>query len=212
MAPLRITLFSSWDFPVYLLFQCPFILRRQLRNPLCCHVVIFTDFFVFSINDNTFERNEDCATVFLKWTDFTLFGVAVFCCDDHFRNYWPHYARPTEPCSPLNSHRPHLPSRVGSLANETSNFVPKSDAMGHFEKSNKNDGTSARKFHFCPCLGNQHWILFNWPWFLFIMIAMRSVTRRRRLLLCTVPRRQGVAVCMSAAGTLIRNWEYHLKI
>ena len=81
----------------------------------------------------------------------------------------------------------------------------------------------ARKFHFCPCLGNQHWILFNWPWFLFIMIAMRSVTRRRRLLLCTVPprRRQGVAVCMSAADTLIqnwfylvllRNWRYHLEI
>ena len=26
--------------------------------------------FWFQQNDNTFERNEDCATVFLKWTDF----------------------------------------------------------------------------------------------------------------------------------------------
>ena len=26
-----------------------------------------------SENDNTFERNEDCATVFLKWTDFRFF-------------------------------------------------------------------------------------------------------------------------------------------
>ena len=72
---------------------------------------------------------------------------------------------------------------------------------------------TARKFHFCPCLGNQHWILFNWPWFLFIMIAMRSVTRRRRLLLCTVPprRRQGVAVCMSAADTLIQNTQQSME-
>ena len=34
----------------------------------CCH---FRDLcFDFSENDNTFERNEDCATVFLKWMDF----------------------------------------------------------------------------------------------------------------------------------------------
>ena len=29
--------------------------------------------FDFGENDNTFERNEDCATVFLKWTDFSSF-------------------------------------------------------------------------------------------------------------------------------------------
>ena len=44
----------------------------------------------------------------------------------------------------------HLPSRGGSLANETSNFVPKSDAMGHFEKSNKNDGSFSQKISLLP--------------------------------------------------------------
>ena len=47
------------------------------------------------------------------------------------------------------------------------------------------------------------------------MIAMRSVTRRRRLLLCTVPlrrRRQGVAVCMSAADTVIQNRKFDSEI
>ena len=29
--------------------------------------------FKVSENDNTFERNEDCATVVLKWTDFSIF-------------------------------------------------------------------------------------------------------------------------------------------
>ena len=28
-----------------------------------------------SENDNTFERNEDCATVFLKWTDFSVIWI-----------------------------------------------------------------------------------------------------------------------------------------
>ena len=35
----------------------------------CCHFCWLC--FDFSENDNTFERNEDCATAFLKWTDFT---------------------------------------------------------------------------------------------------------------------------------------------
>ena len=43
-----------------------------MRNPhffqKCCHFCWLC--FDFSKNDNTFERNEDCATVFLKWTDF----------------------------------------------------------------------------------------------------------------------------------------------
>ena len=34
-------------------------------------ISIFQLCFDFSKNDNTFERNEDCATVFLKWTDFS---------------------------------------------------------------------------------------------------------------------------------------------
>ena len=36
----------------------------------CCHFCWLC--FDFSKNDNTFERNEDCATVFLKWTDFSF--------------------------------------------------------------------------------------------------------------------------------------------
>ena len=35
----------------------------------CCHFRWLC--FDFSKNDNTFERNEDCATAFLKWTDFS---------------------------------------------------------------------------------------------------------------------------------------------
>ena len=50
----------------------PFIFRRQLCNPHffqnCCHFCSLR--FDFSENDNTFERNEDCATFFLKWTEF----------------------------------------------------------------------------------------------------------------------------------------------
>ena len=45
-----------------------------MRNPhfcqKCCHFRWLC--FDFSKNDNTCERNEDCATVFLKWTDFSL--------------------------------------------------------------------------------------------------------------------------------------------
>ena len=45
-----------------------FILRRQLHNPhflqKCCHFRWLC--FDFRANDNTFERNEDCATVFLR--------------------------------------------------------------------------------------------------------------------------------------------------
>ena len=33
-------------------------------------VMSFSLCFEFSKNDNTFERNEDCTNVFLKWTDF----------------------------------------------------------------------------------------------------------------------------------------------
>ena len=33
-------------------------------------VVIFADFVSILAKMTTFERNEDCATVFLKWTDF----------------------------------------------------------------------------------------------------------------------------------------------
>ena len=39
----------------------------------CCHFQYNISWlcFDFSKNDNTFERNEDCATVFLKWMDFS---------------------------------------------------------------------------------------------------------------------------------------------
>ena len=43
-----------------------------MRNPhffhKCCHFCWNQN--KVSKNDNTYERNEDCATVFLKWTDF----------------------------------------------------------------------------------------------------------------------------------------------
>ena len=49
-----------------------FFLKRQLRNP---HFFQKCSHFHWNLNkvrenDNTFERNEDCATVFLKWKDF----------------------------------------------------------------------------------------------------------------------------------------------
>ena len=53
---------------------------RSLKESSCAilisfkSVVIFADFvFDFSKNGNTFERNEDCPTVFLKRTDFSIF-------------------------------------------------------------------------------------------------------------------------------------------
>ena len=40
-----------------------------------------------SKNDNTFERNEDCATVFLKWTDFRIHAI----CQLHYlKHFWDH--------------------------------------------------------------------------------------------------------------------------
>ena len=42
----------------------------------CCHFHWLC--FDFSNNDNTFERNEDCATVFLKWTDLVPFSSFIF--------------------------------------------------------------------------------------------------------------------------------------
>ena len=54
-----------------------FILRRQLCNPhfshKCCHFRWNQN--KVSENDNTFGRNEDCTTVFLKWTDFTKVDI-----------------------------------------------------------------------------------------------------------------------------------------
>ena len=59
-----------------------------MRNPhffqKCCHFRWLC--FDFSKNDNTFERNEDCATVFLKWTDFRKDFVKIFW--NNKQNYW----------------------------------------------------------------------------------------------------------------------------
>ena len=61
---------SFWD-----TLWSPFILWRQFRNlhffQKCCHFRWLC--FDYSKNDNTFERNEECATIFLKWTDFDYF-------------------------------------------------------------------------------------------------------------------------------------------
>ena len=50
-----------------------------MRNPhffqKCCHFRWLC--FDFSKNDNTFERNEDCASVFLKWTDFRKLWISL---------------------------------------------------------------------------------------------------------------------------------------
>ena len=44
----------------------------------CCHFFwLCSD---FSKNDNSFERNEDCTTVFLKWTDFRRSFVKMLRC------------------------------------------------------------------------------------------------------------------------------------
>ena len=52
------------------------MLRRQLRNPhffqKCCH--FRWNHNKVRENDNSFERNEDCATVFLTWTDFNIWS------------------------------------------------------------------------------------------------------------------------------------------
>ena len=53
----------------WILHSSPSILGRQLRDPdffqkcgtCCCCIEKY----------HNFERNEDCATVFLKWTDFS---------------------------------------------------------------------------------------------------------------------------------------------
>ena len=50
----------------------------------CCHFRWL--WFDFRKNDNTFERNEDCATVFLKWTDFRIvFSSLSFV---FWKNWW----------------------------------------------------------------------------------------------------------------------------
>ena len=47
----------------------------HFRNPHlfqnCCH--FYWNQNKVSKNDNTFERDEDCTTIFLKWTDFSKF-------------------------------------------------------------------------------------------------------------------------------------------
>ena len=54
-----------------------FILRSQWRDPhffqKCCHFCWIQN--KVSENDNTFERNEDCTSVFLKKTDFSWFQI-----------------------------------------------------------------------------------------------------------------------------------------
>jgi hypothetical protein len=54
---------------------CPKYLRVCApAAPVLTHSLIFRWLcFDSSENDNTFNRNEDCVTVFLKWTDFNEF-------------------------------------------------------------------------------------------------------------------------------------------
>ena len=55
-------------------------LTPLLYNPYVLIIVVNKNLAYASIvlkvseNDNTFERNEDCATVILKWTDFSDYG------------------------------------------------------------------------------------------------------------------------------------------
>ena len=62
----------GWVFfnEVYLKNRKKIVIYRYFFQK-CCHFCWLC--FDFSKNDNTFERNEDCATVFLKWTDFSRY-------------------------------------------------------------------------------------------------------------------------------------------
>ena len=55
----------------------------------CCHFCWNQN--KVSQNDNTFERNEECATVFLKWTDFkrNIFSalVSTLICQDRSKRW-----------------------------------------------------------------------------------------------------------------------------
>ena len=71
----------------YIYTQSPFILRRQLHNP---HFFQNCGTFQYNNNNNNnkyhnFEINENCATVFLKWTDFITW--AFFDASNLFDNF-----------------------------------------------------------------------------------------------------------------------------
>ena len=58
----------------------------HIKNPITRSLFLskalsfsLTLFFHFSKNDNAFERNKDCETVFLKWTDFNEGRSCDFC-------------------------------------------------------------------------------------------------------------------------------------
>ena len=62
----------------YKIYSSLFILRRQLNDP---HFVQNWGPFYYKSKQkqkyHNFERNEDCATVFLKRTDFTVLHIQV---------------------------------------------------------------------------------------------------------------------------------------